>query len=93
MRLWAVLAAYLCVPIATGADVDGEWSGWEAWTACTTTCGTGVTFRTRHCDNPAPAYNGSDCPGLNQDFSKCLVKHCPSKHLLISYCTFTGTKI
>ncbi|XP_045165423.2 coadhesin-like [Mercenaria mercenaria] len=57
--------------------VDGDWGSWEEWRGCTTTCGYGVTFRTRHCDNPAPAYNGSDCVGTGQGFSKCFDKECP----------------
>lgn len=57
--------------------VDGEWSDWEAWRGCTTTCGYGVTYRTRKCDNPAPAYNGSYCNGTLQDFNKCFTRNCP----------------
>lgn len=32
--------------------VDGDWSPWSQWSMCSRTCGTGVQFRQRKCDNP-----------------------------------------
>lgn len=32
--------------------VDGDWSPWSQWSVCSRTCGTGVHFRQRKCDNP-----------------------------------------
>lgn len=32
--------------------VDGDWSPWGQWSMCSRTCGTGVQFRQRKCDNP-----------------------------------------
>uniref|UniRef100_A0A665TIL3 ADAM metallopeptidase with thrombospondin type 1 motif, 17 n=1 Tax=Echeneis naucrates TaxID=173247 RepID=A0A665TIL3_ECHNA len=32
--------------------VDGDWSPWNQWSMCSRTCGTGVQFRQRKCDNP-----------------------------------------
>ena len=43
--------------------VDGIWSSWSAWTACSKTCGKGIQTRTRICDNPKPANNGTFCLG------------------------------
>lgn len=57
--------------------VDGEWGDWNKWTTCSAKCGYGVSFRTRACNNPAPAYNGSDCTGSSQGFTKCILKECP----------------
>ncbi|CAH1798227.1 unnamed protein product, partial [Owenia fusiformis] len=41
--------------------VNGGPGTWSAWGACSTTCGDGEQTRTRACDNPAPAYGGSQC--------------------------------
>ncbi|CAG2185511.1 unnamed protein product [Mytilus edulis] len=39
--------------------VDGFWGSWGPWSgSCSVTCGKGVQFRIRTCDNPAPTYKG-----------------------------------
>lgn len=32
--------------------VHGQWSAWSGWSECTRTCGGGVTYQERHCNNP-----------------------------------------
>lgn len=32
--------------------VNGQWSAWSEWSECTRTCGGGVTYQERHCNNP-----------------------------------------
>ena len=41
--------------------VHGGYSGWSAWPECSSSCGGGVTTRSRMCDNPSPKYGGKDC--------------------------------
>jgi len=45
----------------TVAPVNGGVGQWQAWEACTMTCGGGIKTRQRFCDNPAPAGSGSVC--------------------------------
>uniref|UniRef100_A0A7N8WY12 ADAM metallopeptidase with thrombospondin type 1 motif, 17 n=1 Tax=Mastacembelus armatus TaxID=205130 RepID=A0A7N8WY12_9TELE len=42
--------------------VDGDWSTWSQWSMCSRTCGTGVQFRQRKCDNPPYACENPPCP-------------------------------
>ncbi|KAJ7365950.1 hypothetical protein OS493_002688 [Desmophyllum pertusum] len=38
--------------------IDGHWSRWSSWTACSVTCGPGTHTRTRKCDAPVPKNDG-----------------------------------
>ncbi|CAK6445182.1 unnamed protein product [Pipistrellus nathusii] len=56
---------------------DGNWGSWSPFGSCSRTCGTGVKFRTRQCDNPHPANGGRPCAGLGYDFQLCNSQDCP----------------
>ncbi|KAF6029673.1 hypothetical protein EB796_012004 [Bugula neritina] len=43
--------------------VDGGWTPWQDWSACSGTCGNGMKSRTRECSDPAPAHGGAPCVG------------------------------
>lgn len=58
---------------------DGAWSSWTKHGSCSRSCGTGVRFRTRQCNNPAPSNGGQDCPGVNYEYQLCNTDDCP-KH-------------
>uniref|UniRef100_A0A672J5U8 ADAM metallopeptidase with thrombospondin type 1 motif, 3 n=1 Tax=Salarias fasciatus TaxID=181472 RepID=A0A672J5U8_SALFA len=58
---------------------DGAWSSWSKYGSCSRSCGTGVRFRTRQCNNPAPSNGGQDCPGVNYEYQLCSTDDCP-KH-------------
>ncbi|XP_029454608.1 A disintegrin and metalloproteinase with thrombospondin motifs 3 [Rhinatrema bivittatum] len=58
---------------------DGNWGSWTKFGACSRTCGTGVRFRTRQCNNPMPVNGGQDCPGVNFEYQLCSTEECP-KH-------------
>ncbi|KAG8556198.1 hypothetical protein GDO81_017962 [Engystomops pustulosus] len=57
--------------------VDGIWSSWEAWGACTKTCGKGTQTRIRLCNNPPPSFDGSPCEGHDSQTQICSDRHCP----------------
>ncbi|XP_071973495.1 A disintegrin and metalloproteinase with thrombospondin motifs 3 isoform X2 [Engystomops pustulosus] len=58
---------------------DGNWGAWTKFGSCSRTCGIGVRFRTRQCNNPMPVNGGQDCPGLNYEYQLCNTEECP-KH-------------
>lgn len=72
--------------------VDGAWSHWGSWGACSTTCGAGVHIRSRSCDSPTPAYGGHNCKGSNHQSHRCNLRPCPSTSFIISwYCILYKT--
>ncbi|TRY89719.1 hypothetical protein DNTS_009297 [Danionella cerebrum] len=58
---------------------DGAWGTWSKYGSCSRSCGTGVRFRTRQCNNPAPSNGDQDCPGVNYEYQLCNTDDCP-KH-------------
>ncbi|XP_062592704.1 uncharacterized protein LOC134254174 [Saccostrea cucullata] len=57
--------------------IDGGYTEWSAWGACSVTCGDGVQTRTRTCTNPAPAHGGADCVGEDSQTQNCTASACP----------------
>ncbi|XP_029374854.1 A disintegrin and metalloproteinase with thrombospondin motifs 2-like isoform X2 [Echeneis naucrates] len=56
---------------------DGGWGTWSSYGSCSRTCGGGVRFRSRRCDNPAPANGGRTCFGNSYEFQLCDREECP----------------
>ncbi|XP_062392780.1 A disintegrin and metalloproteinase with thrombospondin motifs 2 [Sardina pilchardus] len=55
---------------------DGSWGQWSKFGSCSRTCGGGVRFRTRQCDNPIPANGGRTCYGNSYEFQLCSIEEC-----------------
>nr|XP_040030389.1 A disintegrin and metalloproteinase with thrombospondin motifs 2-like isoform X2 [Gasterosteus aculeatus aculeatus] len=55
---------------------DGNWGTWSEFGQCSRTCGGGVHFRTRDCNNPRPANGGRSCMGATDQFQMCNVNEC-----------------
>ncbi|KAM9451435.1 A disintegrin and metalloproteinase with thrombospondin motifs 2 isoform 1-T1 [Clarias gariepinus] len=55
---------------------DGHWGQWTKFGSCSRSCGGGVRFRTRQCDNPIPANGGRTCYGNNYEFQLCNTDEC-----------------
>ncbi|XP_022799542.1 SCO-spondin-like [Stylophora pistillata] len=70
-----------CKPGYSGkccTGVDGGWSDWSNWTACSKTCEVGIKSRTRKCSEPVPQNGGKSCEGLPKEEKKCGNKQpCP----------------
>lgn len=71
--------------------IDGTWGLWGSWNTCSLTCGGGQRSRSRQCDNPAPQFNGADCPGARAENGACNTQHCPvwSDYFEASPCSVT----
>lgn len=54
-----------CAPSHT--PVDGNWSDWTSWSACSG----GTITRTRSCTNPPPSGGGADCTGNSFESGPC----------------------
>ncbi|XP_008821168.1 A disintegrin and metalloproteinase with thrombospondin motifs 18 [Nannospalax galili] len=61
--------------------VHGQWSAWTKWSECSRTCGGGVKFQERHCNNPKPQYGGKFCPGSSRIYKLCNINPCNENSL------------
>ncbi|KAM9774698.1 SCO-spondin [Syngnathus typhle] len=59
-----------------GCYVDGGWGQWGAWSSCSISCGGGVHFRRRQCDNPSPQGGGRGCLGIGEQQRDCNTNLC-----------------
>ena len=57
--------------------VNGGWCGWNAWSHCSKSCGSGTKLRTRQCKCPAKKGVGSDCVGSPSQGTGCNNVICP----------------
>ncbi|KAI8483356.1 A disintegrin and metalloproteinase with thrombospondin motifs 19 [Branchiostoma belcheri] len=57
--------------------VHGGWGNWTRWSGCSRTCGMGVRFAARKCDNPYPEYDGRYCSGDRIKYDVCNTQPCP----------------
>uniref|UniRef100_A0A8D2B9D0 Hemicentin-1 n=1 Tax=Sciurus vulgaris TaxID=55149 RepID=A0A8D2B9D0_SCIVU len=58
--------------------IDGKWTTWASWSACTVSCGGGARQRTRDCSDPVPQYGGSKCEGSDIQSDFCNSDPCPT---------------
>ncbi|XP_075903122.1 hemicentin-1 [Nelusetta ayraudi] len=65
--------------ITVKVQVNGGYSNWEEWAACSSTCGQGFQERIRLCNNPKPANGGRSCSGPGVDSRKCQAGLCPGE--------------
>ncbi|XP_036204240.1 A disintegrin and metalloproteinase with thrombospondin motifs 5 isoform X2 [Myotis myotis] len=56
----------------------GNWGSWGSWGQCSRSCGGGVQFAYRHCNNPAPRNSGRYCTGKRAIYRSCSVTPCPA---------------
>ncbi|XP_059097746.1 coadhesin-like isoform X2 [Tigriopus californicus] len=57
--------------LVVSCPVNGHWSEWSFWDACSTDCDMTVETRSRSCTNPAPKHGGDSCFGSEQEVRNC----------------------
>ncbi|CAH1776061.1 unnamed protein product [Owenia fusiformis] len=72
----------ICYTSRPCPPVHGSWGDFGPWSKCTVTCGNGIEFSKRKCDNPMPMYGGDECLG-----NSVRIRNCTSA---ISYCPVNG---
>ena len=65
--------------------VDGNYSNWLDWDACSKMCGNGTQNRIRTCSNPAPSNGGKGCANLGPatQTGPCNLGDCPGGYKLV----------
>lgn len=64
--------------------VNGRWSAWLSWGACSRTCGGGAQRRSRTCTNPPPRNGGAACSGGRFQTRQCNSIGCPGTFLIVN---------
>ena len=59
--------------------VNGGWSSWSEYGACSATCGTANKTRSRSCTSPTPLHGGEDCEGIFSETAFCVQASCPGR--------------
>uniref|UniRef100_UPI00398E889F A disintegrin and metalloproteinase with thrombospondin motifs 8-like n=1 Tax=Pristiophorus japonicus TaxID=55135 RepID=UPI00398E889F len=58
--------------------VQGSWGSWSPWGECSRTCGGGVQFSFRECNDPVPQNGGKYCEGQRTRHHSCNTQECPN---------------
>lgn len=72
---FTVLMFLFCLSFQT--PVHGSWGSWGPWGECSRTCGGGVQYSFRECDNPIPRNGGKYCEGKRVQYRSCNIEDCP----------------
>ncbi|KAK3107042.1 hypothetical protein FSP39_005764 [Pinctada imbricata] len=70
------LLAVLSYASIIDGQIDGNWSGWRVTSSCSVTCGSGLQYMERSCNNPAPSNGGINCTGSAFKHQACVRKAC-----------------
>nr|XP_055062238.1 A disintegrin and metalloproteinase with thrombospondin motifs 1 [Misgurnus anguillicaudatus]XP_055062239.1 A disintegrin and metalloproteinase with thrombospondin motifs 1 [Misgurnus anguillicaudatus] len=60
--------------------VNGGWGSWGPWGDCSRSCGGGVQYSFRDCDNPLPKNGGKFCEGKRIQYRSCNTEACPDSN-------------
>ncbi|XP_062620365.1 uncharacterized protein LOC134281944 [Saccostrea cucullata] len=71
-------------------SLNGGWSSWSSYSACSVTCGYGKMTRRRYCNNPKPSNGGKDCVGSSGFTVVCRNVNCPVNGGFSAWSTWTA---
>ncbi|XP_053312790.1 A disintegrin and metalloproteinase with thrombospondin motifs 1 [Spea bombifrons] len=60
--------------------IHGGWGSWGPWGECSRTCGGGIQYSLRECDNPVPKNGGKYCEGKRVQYRSCNTEDCPENN-------------
>lgn len=60
--------------------LNGGWGSWGPWGDCSRSCGGGVQYSFRDCDNPLPKNGGKFCEGKRIQYRSCNTEACPDSN-------------
>ncbi|XP_072031734.1 papilin-like isoform X2 [Amphiura filiformis] len=66
-------------PLQDGTEDGGLWGLWGDWSACSRTCGGGVSFQEREC--LIDDVDGTECVGKSKRYESCNIQECPEGSL------------
>jgi len=63
--------------------LGGTWASWSPWSACSVTCGRGLSIRKRTCDDTSATRFGRACPGSPDDWRLCDLPACKGANIIL----------
>lgn len=61
-----------CLMVGERPEItNGGWGAWSSWSRCSRTCGSGVAYAVRKCNQPPPSKGGSYCVGDRKRHKIC----------------------
>ncbi|XP_072094645.1 A disintegrin and metalloproteinase with thrombospondin motifs 8-like [Mobula birostris] len=73
----------MCLPtkmVNAKTVVEGSWGLWSPWGECSRSCGGGVQFSFRECNDPVPQNGGKYCEGQRTRYQSCNTQECPNNN-------------
>jgi len=81
MMIMIMIIIIIIVFVVCCDAVDGRWTDWTEWSACSKSCDSGIKSRSRDCTQPPPQHGGQVCQGDAVETISCSDRPCPGTSL------------